>query len=671
MRFYLYLPILCFLLFLSASPIKREQQNHTPLQDSTFILINETDFPSFLNSYSKIFLNALSMETSLCSIPPGWEPSKELMSRYCIRKLNDSLTYFAGFIDIDKDADLKKFRKLGIEFHEEDYPSSMVCIPLNSLCEFLRLKGILRFEITRKAKNLLDVARPAVNAQVLFSSEELRSKYNGAGIVIGIVDYGFDYNHPDFYDADGQFSRIKRVWEQANSKGTPPVGFKYGTEFSSPQEISAAMTDTETETHGTHVAGIAAGSGSGTDFYGLASAAELVFVSTTRTDGAIADGLKYVLDYARKVNKPCVVNFSIGSQTGPHDGTSSFDRLCDRRAAKGILFAGAVGNNGLTDIYISKKFTGDAADTIVYTGVVMPDESIDVIADFWASPESVFGIGVNLVDTLTGKTVANSPLFYSGGVKGNVRSYNLHYGEAVYVIQIASDISPFNNKPNELVQISKITTLPNIIPVIAISSSKEGFVEGWCSYGVFSAVGLPYPYMNGNTSHTVNEIGGTGNSIISAGAFCTKNVWTAYDNEEYHYAPTAILGDIADFSSRGPTADGRIKPDISCPGYGVVSAFNRYFDGVYPPNYYKVKPVNFQGNTFYYGILQGTSEASPIVAGALALWLQQNPELDIGVVKKIIQSSATPGGTMPLPNNEWGWGILNTASGIQSETISP
>ena len=146
-------------------------------------------------------------------------------------------------------------------------------------------------------------------------------------------------------------------------------------------EIIGAKTGTESETHGTVVSGIAAGCGAGTDFYGIAPDAELILVSTTLTDAAIADGLKYISEYANSVNKPCIINFSIGSSIGPHDGTSAFDRYCDSLSRPGLIFTGAVGNNGDKNLYFSHDFNFENNDTVILRFIVPDSGSTTTIVD--------------------------------------------------------------------------------------------------------------------------------------------------------------------------------------------------------------------------------------------------------------------------------------------------
>lgn len=663
--------ILCCCTFFFLLDCARSRQLQTPavpvVTTEANVLTGE-EYPDFLSNYARIFIHSLSQEVPLCSIPPRWIPSETLINRFPIAIMEDSIFCVSGFLEVDPDFNLNSLKQLGIYFEASEYPFSTAFIPLTSLCQFLKLQGIKRFELTRKGYALLNIARKAIQVQQLITPPSGTRAYKGNGIVIGIVDYGFDYTHPDFYDSTGTVFRIRKVWEQANNQGPHPTGFPYGSEFDTPREIRAAQTDTPTETHGTHVAGIAAGSGFGTIYYGVAPESELIFVSTTRTDVGIADGLRYVLNHASAVGKPCVINFSMGSQIGPHDGTSSFDRLCEQKSAPGMLFTGAGGNDGDIPLYLSNQFNRADGDTLLSSFLIPIGETNQMIADLWGAPGTQFDVAVALFDTITGQTITQSRFFTPGALK-KVYTCSLNSGDSTaYIAQLATEIAPANSKPTVMVQFNSESVGAAQVPVVKIRC-YNGFVEGWASYASFSNLGLSAPYRSGITTHTINEIGGTGKKIISAGAYCTKNTWTDLSGGEFQYGPGAVLGEIGPFSAKGPTADGRIKPDITCPGYGVVSAFSRYFTGSYPPSYYKVTEVTFEGINYPFGILQGTSEAAPLVAGTLALFLEEDSTLDLDEARMIIQKTATSSpasSLLGLPNNVWGWGILNGTAAMEA-----
>ena len=106
---------------------------------------------------------------------------------------------------------------------------------------------------------------------------------------------------------------------------------------------------------------------------------------------------------------------------------------------------------------------------------------------------------------------------------------------------------------------------------------------------------------------------------------------------------------LASFSSVGPTADGRIKPDVVAPGTGVVAV-----DGMTATGYTRVS---------------GTSHACPLVAGAAALLLQAHPEWTPSEVAHALAWTAKDLGAVG-PDNEFGWGLINVASAVDAVTSS-
>jgi subtilisin family serine protease len=97
---------------------------------------------------------------------------------------------------------------------------------------------------------------------------------------------------------------------------------------------------------------------------------------------------------------------------------------------------------------------------------------------------------------------------------------------------------------------------------------------------------------------------------------------------------------IASFSSRGPTYDGRIKPEVSALGVGVAVAN--------PAGGYSV---------FY----SGTSASSPLVAGAVAVLLSANPQWNNMEVREALMMTASQ---VDMPNNDYGYGLVNIWSAL-------
>lgn len=162
--------------------------------------------------------------------------------------------------------------------------------------------------------------------------------YRGTGIIIGFVDTGIDYTHPAFVEANG-ISRVVTVWAQGDSRGTPPDGFTYGTEYG-PEDIAAGIAPKDENGHGTFLAGVAAGrEDRANEFAGVAPSAELAAVIlreatpelkayfcmpnevTAFSEADIMQGVRYLIEYADRQKKPLVLCLGVGAGLGSHRGT--------------------------------------------------------------------------------------------------------------------------------------------------------------------------------------------------------------------------------------------------------------------------------------------------------------------------------------------------------------
>lgn len=112
---------------------------------------------------------------------------------------------------------------------------------------------------------------------------------------------------------------------------------------------------------------------------------------------------------------------------------------------------------------------------------------------------------------------------------------------------------------------------------------------------------------------------------------------------------------ITSYSSKGPTLDGRIKPDVVAPGGGILSG-----DGIYAP---------MCGTKDYYVEKRGTSMAAPHVSGIVALLLEANPNLTPMQVKYILTSTAIKceyTDAKYRPNNEEGYGLVQADAAVEA-----
>jgi subtilisin family serine protease len=139
----------------------------------------------------------------------------------------------------------------------------------------------------------------------------------------------------------------------------------------------------------------------------------------------------------------------------------------------------------------------------------------------------------------------------------------------------------------------------------------------------------------------------------------------------HHKAPLGSKGgQLASFSSCGPSFDGLIKPDVVAPGTYIMSTQNSFFDyETYDPGFPNQIVYKTEANGREYAIspVSGTSISSPIAAGVIALWLQADPNLtpqDIMGVLERTSHQPEPEITGAGKNNYYGYGEIDAYAGL-------
>ena len=594
-----------------------------------------------------------------------------LQNRFSVKKINN-LPYVNAFIFLTGNADPDTLSTYGVKINMIIPGINIITaqVPVQNIEKIAMLSAVKNLQIGIPVHRKMDKARIVTNVSQVQSGTTLPFSYTGKHVVVGIIDNGFEYGHINFYDSTATTLRIKRVWNQ-NNTGTPPAGFTYGNEYTTPSSILSAQFDNRTETHGTHVTGIACGAdkSNGNSYYGVATGADIAMVSynlkdSTTDNVSVSDGIKYLYNYATSVNEPCVVNMSLGTQIGPHDGTSAFDQVCDALQGKGRLLVGASGNEGSDSMHISQTFS-QANPTLKTFFTYYKNTQLIGISDIWGEANKTFSIRVVVYNTTTGTEIYTTPVINAAISFNNTYKLKTLNG-AVGSIQIFTERNAVNNKPNAFVG-SDMTSIKAGNSIGIIITAQDGTVHAWADdfYSYFISNNLN-GWSNGNSNNSVSEIGGTGKKIISVGAYVSKNTFTNTLNQSYR--SDEVLGNIASFSSTGPTIDGRIKPDITAPGSLVVSSYSSAI--ISDPNYSKsiIKKNIVNGTPYYYGQLQGTSMATPMVTGILATWLEAKNDLSSDEVRTVLQQTSitdTFTGTLPTEgSNIWGTGKIDALKGI-------
>ncbi|MBO4741811.1 MAG: S8 family serine peptidase, partial [Bacteroidales bacterium] len=605
-------------------------------------------------------------------IVEGKAHSKEFAEQYGIFTKN-GIDYVQAFVRMAPGYSADDLAAYGVKTKYGRGNTLHVQIPVSQFLALSESGRCSLIDVGTKGRPTLDSARIVMGINDAYNGTNLPHGYDGTGVIVGVIDMGFEYGHPAFFDSTGTTLRIKRVWQQGDSNGTAPTTFGYGSEYTSQAAILNVARSTASETHGTHVAGIAAGCGGNTaamrKYRGMAPNADIVLVSSTLTTAAIYDAIEYIQEYALSVGKPCVINMSIGNHSGPHDGTSNFDIACDSLLSdypSKLILVGAAGNEGEDKLHLDKTFT--ASDTLLYSILDFNGSSAGyTIVDIWGDDTSTrFMAGLVIVDTTTGRFNDRSNYYYSW--VNSYANFNLtdSDNETIYCRVYQDGTNTNNGKNNIAFIVNANNQSHNRQKVMLVVKATAGNkINAWTSDGTF--INCNYNQVTaGNTNMTVGEIGGTGHSIISVGSYSTRKTWTSTSGRQANWT-YITKGDISYFSSLGPTADNRVKPDITAPGEWIIAPINR-FNTSYARSNYTVATATFHNNTEYYAAMQGTSMATPMVTGIMALWLQQDTVLSFDSATMKLRSSAISDsytGNIPAAgSNLWGKGKINPMGGL-------
>jgi len=623
-----------------------------------------------LSPLTQIYLHR--MEQSRGQLPP----------QYAYRFPGSGQVYVGAMVKTTAALDPEALTALGAHIGTKAGSIWTLQLPATKVKEIAAVPGIAYLQLDEPVYPSLAAAREQTGVDSVHEGlAGLPQAYHGDNVVVGVIDAGFDYRHPSLFDTTGTIYRVDKVWEQV-SAGTPPAGYTYGSELSNPADMWADGHDL-IGSHGAHVAGIAAGGGYGSSagkaFRGMAPAASLVLVGikpppsdwTTTGMGSIIDGMNYVYTHAAAQGRPAVVNLSWGCSIGPHDGLSLFSQACDALTGPGKLFVCSAGNNGSTRLHVNKTFT--ATDTAVHSfpGFDPALGEKKTWVDIWGDSSKTFCVQLSLY---SGTTRTDS----TGWICLDDQLHNLFMtggsADTLYASLVTST-SEFNGKPRVFIDLhSKVAD-----DVLISIRGTAGTVHMWSGYvkdtrgyyADFSRKNLTWA-VNGNTNSTIGDMAST-RSAIAVAAYNSTVTYTNVSGGVQDYSMAVNYKGRAPFSSKGPTADGRIKPDIAAPGLVLGSAVSSYDTSYFStaPGYGSVVHLWTDPNNnkeYAYAMMMGTSMSSPSAAGIVALMLQAAPALTPqqtldALAATALQDSYT-GTIAPGGNNNWGHGKIHAPGAI-------
>ncbi len=508
--------------------------------------------------------------------------------------------------------------------------------------------------------------------------------YTGKGIIMGVIDQGIDFNHPDFKTATGK-TRVLRYWDHSVNGANPPQPYNYGIVWDSSSINAGTCTSLETVTaHGTTVAGMAAGNArANLKNKGAAPEADLIVVETNfnlpNWTLTIADACDYIFKVADSLGKPAVINISLGDYLGSHDGNDPaadlIESLLDLSPGRIVVSAaGNAGNQG--KFHVRNNSIG--ADTTYFWNIPNAGMTVagpnKIVFDLWsdtADAHYYFAYGADKISpnySFRGNTTFRYATSNMNQVPVTDTLFNAN-GQRIAIIDSYRELVGGNFH-----MMSVFTTIDSMAYRYRFMTTGSGKYDAWggswiqlSNFSTSIPTAIQYPaiqhYVMPDSLQTIVSSWNCSEKVISVANMRNRKGYITKNNTYYQPASTTPVGKLSENSSKGPARNGTTKPDITAAGDVTLAA---------GPIWYLNNPAN--NTTIDVGSFHvrngGTSMASPVVAGIAALYLQKCPLSTYQQFKIDLNNTAiVDAATGQTPNFGYGYGKADALGLLSSKNI--
>lgn len=561
--------------------------------------------------------------------------STTLLPSASIVRAEREAPFIPCIVKVEKEAEVDSLLDMGVEILRRRGDILLCFFPNTTR------SGEASTPLLRPITPTLDIAKGYFDAGSVQTGAATGTSYTGKGVVVGICDIGIDPLHPTFLDADGK-SRIKRVVHYVEEEGIR-------LQLDGDDDYKRWQTDNSEMYHATHVCGILAGGGAGTPYVGVAPDADIVVTVSTLTEVGLLAGVEDIIDYAQEVGKPAVINISVGSYTGPHDGSSLFSQYLDMCAEDAVIVLSS-GNEGSHLNSLVAPFTPERDSISFRLGNKAWDNfNMYGMTDIWNGTSSPLSVSLGVYDSDEKQVVRwLDPIPLADGTPVSYTWGSDTPGDADWPFEgefkAEGGVDPQNGRYRVSLGYEFISPLPVVNGkwakhelAVRVSGKPGEDVEVYADGTYTRLVGMagnPSP----TTDRSISDLA-CGFNVISVGMYGNRDSVPRshpaafqddgifWENTGYHSGETVV------HSSYGTLRDGRLTPLTVAPGATLVSAGSRQFYELYPFHPH----VRINGIPWFDS--SGTSMSSPYVAGYIATWLEAVPTLTSSDVRRVIAST--------------------------------